>query len=150
MLNAEDLRKLENIRQFVADQGVTRLDIDISGICDNPRIHMYFTLPSSQEHVEQEDRVTDAGGEVQEHGEEYTRPLTWDERHALKKMLEEGCPDFIPYKEKGRFKKFFKKAAKEAVEVWIPVLAIAIIATIMAGGIALAILKIFNICRGKL
>jgi hypothetical protein len=52
MLSAEDLKKIEDIRRFVADQGVTRLDIDISGVCDKPRIHMYFTLPSSQKHTE--------------------------------------------------------------------------------------------------
>jgi hypothetical protein len=95
--------------------------------------------------VEQEDRVTDAGGEVQEHGEEYTRPLTWDERLAFKKMLEEGCSDFIPYKGKGRFREFFRKIANDVIEIWLPVLVIAIITMFMATGIDLAILKTFNI-----
>jgi hypothetical protein len=52
MLNAEHLKKLENIRQFVTEQGMIDLSIDI-GVCDGiPRIHMYFNVPSSQEHVE--------------------------------------------------------------------------------------------------
>jgi hypothetical protein len=88
------------------------------------------------------------GGQIQERVEESVRPLTWDERHALKKMLTEGCPDFVPYKEKGHFKKFLKKAAKDFVELWIPVLGIVLIAAVIAGGLALAILKIFSIGRG--
>jgi hypothetical protein len=52
MVNADDLKKIENIRQFVLNQGVTKLDIDIIGIGDKPRVHMYFTIPSFQEHIE--------------------------------------------------------------------------------------------------
>jgi hypothetical protein len=48
MLNADDLKKLENIRQFVKDQGMTSLGIDIIGVHGIPRIHMMFTMPVSQ------------------------------------------------------------------------------------------------------
>jgi hypothetical protein len=85
------------------------------------------------------------GGEVQEHGGEYVRPLTWEERYALKRKLEEGCSDFIPYKGKGRFKEVFRKIAQEAIKIWLPALVIAVIAVVLATGIVLATFKIFNI-----
>jgi hypothetical protein len=58
MLNAEDLGKIEAIRQFVADQGMVDLNIDIVGACDGrgphmpPHIHMYFKASSSQKRTE--------------------------------------------------------------------------------------------------
>jgi hypothetical protein len=48
MLSTEDLKKLENIKQFVADQGMTDLSVDITGVFSNTRIHMTFRVPSSQ------------------------------------------------------------------------------------------------------
>jgi hypothetical protein len=51
MLNADNLKKLENIKQFVADQGITGISVDITGVYDCPRVHMYFTIPSSQRHI---------------------------------------------------------------------------------------------------
>jgi hypothetical protein len=55
------------------------------------------------------------------------------------------CPDFIPYKGSGRFKKFFGKIAEEVIEIWLPALVIVVISMFMGTGIALAILKIFKI-----
>jgi hypothetical protein len=52
MLNPRDLKKIENIKQFVADQGITNLDVDILLSKNDPRVYMYFTLPSSQGHGE--------------------------------------------------------------------------------------------------
>jgi hypothetical protein len=52
MLTTEDLKKLENIKQFVTDQGMTNMSIDITGVCSSTRIHMTFTVPVSQEHIE--------------------------------------------------------------------------------------------------
>jgi hypothetical protein len=86
-------------------------------------------------------------GEVKEQGKEWMRPLTRDERQALKKELEEGCSDFIPYKGKGRFKEFFRKLAEDIVEFWLPALVIGVMSILAAGGIALAIIKIFKIFR---
>jgi hypothetical protein len=52
MLNAEDLRKLESIRQFVADQGMTDISVDITGVCGHTRLHMTFSTHSPQISVE--------------------------------------------------------------------------------------------------
>jgi hypothetical protein len=53
-LNAQDVKKLDDIRQFVMDQGMTNLSVNIVGVYDdNSRVHVYFTAPSSQRHTEE-------------------------------------------------------------------------------------------------
>jgi hypothetical protein len=52
VLTTEDLQKLEHIKQFVTDQGMTNLSIDITGVCSSTRIHMTFTVPSSQRRID--------------------------------------------------------------------------------------------------
>jgi hypothetical protein len=48
MLNAEDLKKLDSVRRFVADQGMEDINVDITGVCGHTRVHMTFSTPSSQ------------------------------------------------------------------------------------------------------
>jgi hypothetical protein len=53
-LNAKDLKKLNDIRQFVMDQGMTNLSVNIVGVYDdNSRVHVCFTVPPAQGHTEE-------------------------------------------------------------------------------------------------
>jgi hypothetical protein len=54
MITAKDLEAIKKIKTLIAELGIAKLDIDIMGVNDNPRVHLYFTMPSSQGHTEEQ------------------------------------------------------------------------------------------------